>query len=108
MAVTLLFDDEKAQEIKGVMDLIYEKIEGAYSDVSMNQDYKAEMKKLEEHKATVLNAFGKPLLPQNENGEKAPVKFLGTFGKKREKPDNDSSIEKGDELDGPAGKKLKE
>lgn len=75
-----------SKEIKGVLDLIYEKVECAFDDIAVNEEYKVELKNMERERnqssGQMLNAFGKPVLPETtEEGEKKPVRFLGTFGK---------------------------
>lgn len=106
-----MFDDDVSKEIKGVLDLIYEKVESAYDDIEVNEEYKVEMKNMQrdQNQSSVqqLNAFGKPVLPETtEEGEKKPVKFLGTFGKKT-KPAEAANKENLDDLCPEPVKKLK-
>jgi len=100
-----------SKEIKGVLDLIYEKIESAHDDILVNEEYKVELKNMEREKnqnaVQQLNAFGKPVLPETtEEGEKKPVKFLGTFGKKS-KPAEASNKENLEDMCPDPVKKLK-
>jgi len=84
LATVLIFDDDKAREMKGVLELIYEKVEGAFEEKEVNKDYKAELNKMQEQQQNIKsgNVFAKSQLPQVE-GETNKVKFLGTFGKKK-------------------------
>ena len=65
-------------------------------------DYRSELKKIDQNQpGKTNNAFSKPVLAQTEeNGEKKPVKFLGTFGKKKQadEPSNGHNNENCEEM----------